>query len=96
MPDTESVITSAKEVMFWSLFVCLFRATVRKNFRTDFHEIFREGLQWASKQMLTFSCRARTDPPDGGADIATLVRRALAEVCAVPVLLLVIHRNNFR
>ena len=30
---------------------------------------------------------SRTDSPDGGADIATLVRRALAEVCTVPVLL---------
>jgi len=28
-----------------------------------------------------------TDSPDGGTDIATLVRRALAEVCTVPVLL---------
>ena len=27
--------------------------------------------------------------PDGGTDIATLVRRALAEVCTVPVLLIV-------
>jgi len=81
--------------MFWSLFVCLL-ATVRKNFRTDLHEIFREGWQWASKQMLTFSCRSRTDLPYGGTDIATLVRLALAEVCVVPVLLLVIHRNNFR
>jgi len=28
-----------------------------------------------------------TDSPDGGTDIATMVRRALAEVCTVPVLL---------
>ena len=28
-----------------------------------------------------------TDSPDGGTDIATLVRRALAEVCTVPALL---------
>jgi len=27
------------------------------------------------------------DLPDGGTDIATLVRRALAELCTVPVLL---------
>ena len=27
------------------------------------------------------------DSPDAGTDIATLVRRALAEVCTVPVLL---------
>jgi len=41
------VITSAKEVMFLSLFICLsvvcLLATLRKNFRTDLHEIFREG-----------------------------------------------------
>jgi len=29
--------------------VCLL-ATLRKNFRTDLHEIFREGWQWASEQ----------------------------------------------
>ena len=32
-------------------------------------------------------CRSRTDSPDGGTDIATLLRRALAEACTVPVLL---------
>jgi len=62
-------------------------ATLRKNFRTDLHEIFNEGWQWASEQTITFSCRSRTDSPDGGTDIATLVRRALAEVCTVLVLL---------
>ena len=36
---------------------------------------------------LHFLCRSRTDLPDGGTDVATLVRRALAEVCTVPVLL---------
>jgi len=29
-------------------FVCL-SATLRKNFRTDLHEICREGWQWASE-----------------------------------------------
>jgi len=29
---------------------------------------------------------ARTDSPDGGTDIATLVRRVMAEVCTVPVI----------
>jgi len=29
----------------------------------------------------------RTDSPDGGTDIATLVRHALAEVCTVSVLI---------
>jgi len=31
------------------LIVCLL-ATLRKNFRTDLHEIFRKGWQWASEQ----------------------------------------------
>ena len=35
------------------LSVCLL-ATLRKNFRTDLHEIFSEGWQWASQQMCTF------------------------------------------
>ena len=32
------------------LFICLL-ATLRKNFLTDLHEIFREGCQWADEQM---------------------------------------------
>jgi len=39
--------------MFSSLFVCLL-ATLRKNFRTDLHELFSEGWQWASEQMVKF------------------------------------------
>jgi len=43
------LFTSAKEVMFSSLFVCLsvylLLATLRKNFRTDLHEILTEGWQ---------------------------------------------------
>jgi len=38
-------ITSAKEVMFSSLFVCLsvyLLASMRKNFQTDLYEIFRK------------------------------------------------------
>ena len=42
------LITSVNEVMFSSLFVCLL-ATLHKNFGTDFHEIFREGWQWANE-----------------------------------------------
>jgi len=72
-----------------SQFVCLL-ATLRKNFGTDLHEIFREGWSWAIEQMTTFSCRSRTDSPDDGIDITTLVRRALAEVCTVPVLLVLL------
>jgi len=33
------------------LFVCLL-ATLRKNFRTDLHEIFRKSWQWTNKQMI--------------------------------------------
>jgi len=35
------------------LSVCLL-ATLRKNFGTDLHEIFSEGWQWASEQMIKF------------------------------------------
>jgi len=51
--------------MFSSLFVCLsvclsvcLFATLRKNFLTDLHEIFREGWQWASEQMFKFWWRS--------------------------------------
>jgi len=46
-------ITSAKEDMQSSLSVCLL-ATLRKNFQTDLHEIFREGWQWANEHMTKF------------------------------------------
>jgi len=36
-----------------SLFVGLL-ATLRKSFQTDLHDIFREGWQWANKQMIKF------------------------------------------
>ena len=75
------------------LFVCLL-ATSRKNFRTDLHDIFREGWQWAIEQMVRFRWRSRTGSPDGGTDIATLVRRALAEVCTVTVLLVVTRTGS--
>jgi len=45
---------TAKDDMLSSLFVCLSVATLRKNFRTDLHEIFREGWQWAIEQMIKF------------------------------------------
>jgi len=74
------------------LFVCLL-ATLRKNFQTDFHEIFREGWQWAVEQILNFDIAIRiTDPdsdpnPDPDRDIG---KTALAEICTVPVLLIAI------
>ena len=51
---------------------------MRKKFRTDLHEIFREGWQWANEQMVKFWWRSGR--------IATLVKRTLAEACAVPML----------
>jgi len=39
------------------LFVCLslcLLATLHKNFQMDLHEIFRDGWQWASEQMIKF------------------------------------------
>jgi len=45
-----------------------------------------------------FSCISRTNSPDGGTDIMTLVRRALAEVCTVetvPVLLVRFEMHAF-
>ena len=41
------------------LSVCLL-ATLRKNFRTDLHEIFREGCQWADEQIVKFWWRSRS------------------------------------
>jgi len=43
--------------MIICLSVCLL-ATLRKNFRTDLHEIFREGWQWATEQMIKFPWRS--------------------------------------
>jgi len=76
-------ITSAKEDMFSSLFVCLL-ATVSKNFPTDLPEIFRDGWQWANEQTIKFWWRSKSRIR---IRTATQVRRALAEVCTVPVLL---------
>jgi len=66
------------------LSVCLL-ATLRKSFRTDLHEIFREGWQWANKPMIKFWWRSRSR-----IRIAKLLRCALAEVRTVPVLLVII------
>jgi len=69
------------------LSVCLL-ATLRKNFRTDLHGLFTEVWQWASQETTKLWWRS-------GSRIlirisirsATVVRRALAEVCTVQVLL---------
>ena len=69
------------------LSMCL-SATLRKNFPTDLHEIFIEGWQWDNEQMIKFLWRSVSRIPIPiRIRIATLVRRALAEVCTVPVLL---------
>ena len=75
--------------MFSSLFVCLpvyLLATLRKNLLTDLYEIFREGRQWANEQTIKFWSRSGSGIRIR-IRIVTLVRRALAEVCTVPMLL---------
>jgi len=66
--------------------VCLpcLLTTLRKNFQTDLHQIFREGWQCNSEHTIKFwwRCRWRI-----WIRIATLVRRALAEVSTAPVFL---------
>jgi len=83
------------------LSVCLL-ASLQKNFPADLHEIFRKGRQWANEQKIKFWCRSgsgiRIQIPIRirirririRIRIATLVRRALAEVCTVPVFLVMI------
>ena len=87
---TNVIITSAKDYCFLrSLFVCLFvclSATLRKYFQTELHEIFREGWQCTIEQMVTFWWRSGSQIRIR-IRIATMVRRALAEVCTVSVLL---------
>jgi len=60
------------------LFVCLL-ATLRKNVQTYLHEIetFREGWQWANEHMFKFWWRSGSR---SRMRIATLVKRALAEI----------------
>jgi len=54
---TVMFITSAKTIIFLSLFVwlsiCLL-ATLCNNFQMDLHEIFREGWQCTDKQIINF------------------------------------------
>ena len=88
---THDVVTSGKDYVI--VVVCLFICSLRKNFRTDLHEIFREGWQWENEQMITFRWRSGSQIRIRiqvririRIRIATLVRHALAEVCTVPVL----------
>ena len=59
----------------------------------DLHEIFREGWQWASQQMVKFWWRSGSRIGiriQIRIHIAMLVRCALVEVCTVPVLLVLV------
>ena len=49
--------------------------------------IHTDSPDGGSGYLVTFSRRSRTGSSDVVIDIATLVRRVLAEVCAIPVLL---------
>jgi len=69
---------SSKEVMFLSLFVCFSVGDSAQKLPNGFAQNFQ----------------GKTDSPDGRTDIVTLVRRALAEVCSVPVLLVSFY-NDF-
>jgi len=51
----------------------------------DLHEIFREGWQWANEQMTKFWWQYESQIR---IQIRIKVRRTLAEVCTVPLLLL--------
>jgi len=66
MPSTMTFLPPPRRLCFRCyLFVCLFfclLATLCKNFQTDLHEIFTEGWQSASEQMIKFWCRSRSDP----------------------------------
>ena len=67
--------------------VCLL-ATLRKNFRTDLHEIFRESWQRVSEQMFKFwwrsGSRIRTDPNPYRDTCKTCLGGGMQ--CTVPVL----------
>jgi len=75
-----------RRCLFVCLSVCLL-ATLHKNFQSDLHEIFREGWQWANEQMIKFWWRSGSRIR---IRIVTLVRRALAVVCTVSVLLVIL------
>ena len=75
------------KTLFVCLFVCLL-ATLRKNYQTDLHEIFKKSWQWANEQTVTFWLRSESRIRIWiRIRIATLVKRAMAEACTVPVLL---------
>jgi len=97
------IITSVKEdvIIVVCLSVCLsvcLLATSRKNFRTDWHEIFREEWQWANEQTIKSWWRSGSRIHIRiriWIRIATLVRCALAKVCTVPVMMCVLNKAKF-
>jgi len=80
------------------LFVCLsacLLATLRKKFQTDWHEIVSEDWQWTNEQMIKFWWRSGSGIRIRiRLQIVTLVRHALAEVCTLPVLLVLYCFNS--
>ena len=76
------------------LSVCLSASNIAQKLLNEMHETFRKGWQWANEQTIKFWWRSdsrswiRTRIPIRiRIRIATLVRRALADVCTVPMLL---------
>jgi len=56
---TTILLPPARRICFRRcLSVCLL-ATLRKNFRTDLHEVFRKGWQWTSEQITKISVAIR-------------------------------------
>ena len=74
------------------LSVCLL-ANLLKNVQTDLHEIFWQGWQWTSEQTVKFWRQSRSWIRIR-IHIVTMVRRALAEVWSVPVLLVMVALCN--
>ena len=66
--------------------VCLSVSNLRKNSGMHLHEAFSEGWHLANEHVVKFWWQSGSR-----IRIATLVRRALAEVCTVPVLVVYMH-----
>ena len=78
------------------LSVCLL-ATLRKNFQSHLHEIFRKGWQWANELMIKFWWQSGSRiwiRMQIWIRIVTLVRRQLREVCTFPALLVMVALCN--
>jgi len=72
------------------LSVCLL-ATLRKNLQIDLREIFREGWQWPSEQMIILVAIRITDlNPDPHRDTDKTCLGGGVRACTVPVLLVIV------